>query len=272
MHGIICHIGRVRTGTMSSLAFSASRLASRSATAARRKLPVAAAATSATSCAGAGTFMSSTNSNTQQIQHHHQTRSLSDFSFAGPRKLDEIMKLDMIKEKKFKSQDVQDLWLGYHETKEHMDGTVIDGKTAKSVLSRAALCPFFIQPIFREDGYFTLVSQFQSPSHFLLAYLEDYKMDPARAQPLITFSVFDDLADEFDIGLVRVDVINKGIEDDEGLRCVNSLLDAYGKDELFTNIHAFNKKPESFDFDDYIAQQNQKWKEDQNGDGKNADE
>jgi hypothetical protein len=146
-----------------------------------------------------------------------------------------------------------------------MDGAVIDGKTAKSVLSRAALCPFFIQPIFREDGYFTLVSQFQSPSHFLLAYLEDYKMDPARAQPLITFSVFDDLADEFDIGLVRVDVINKGIEDDEGLRCVNSLLNAYGKDELFTNVHAFNKKPESFDFDDYIAQQNQKWKEDRNG-------
>ena len=250
---------------MSSLAFSASRLASRSATVTRRKLPAAVAATSTTSCTG-------TPSTSINIQQHHQTRSLSDFSFAGPRKLDEIMKLDMIKEKKFKSQDVQDLWLGYHETKEHMDGTVIDGKTAKSVLSRAALCPFFIQPIFREDGYFTLVSQFQSPSHFLLAYLEDYKMDPARAQPLITFSVFDDLADEFDIGLVRVDVINKGIEDDEGLRCVNSLLDAYGKDELFTNIHAFNKKPESFDFDDYIAQQNQKWKEDQNGDGKNADE
>lgn len=243
---------------MSSMVFSASRLASRSATAARRKLPAAAAAPSATPYTG-------TPSINANIQHHHQTRSLSDFSFAGPRKLDEIMKLDMIKEKKFKSQDVQDLWLGYHEAKEHMDGAVIDGKTAKSVLSRAALCPFFIQPIFREDGYFTLVSQFQSPSHFLLAYLEDYKMDPARAQPLITFSVFDDLADEFDIGLVRVDVINKGIEDDEGLRCVNSLLNAYGKDELFTNVHAFNKKPESFDFDDYIAQQNQKWKEDRNG-------
>lgn len=61
----------------------------------------------------------------------------------------------------------------------------------------------------------------------------------------------------------RVDVINKGIEDDEGLRCVNALLDAYGKDEIFMSVHAFNKKPESFDFDDYISQQNQKWKEEQ---------
>ena len=83
-------------------------------------------------------------------------------------------------------------------------------------------------------------------------------MDPARAQPLITFSVFDDLVDSLDIGLVRVDIINKGIEDDEGLRCVNALLDAYGKDEIFMSVHAFNKNPESFDFDDYISQQNQK--------------
>ena len=165
----------------------------------------------------------------------------------------------MIKDKS--STDIEDLWLGYHETKEHQDGIVIDGKRCKSILARAAQCPFFIQPIFRDDGYFTLVSQFQTPSHFLLAYLEDYKMDPARAQPLITFSVFDDLADSLDIGLVRVDVINKAIEDDEGLRCVNALLDAYGKDENFMSVHAFNKKPESFDFDDYISQQNQKWKE-----------
>ena len=248
------------TRTMSSLVYSVSRLACRSAGAARRKLP-----TATISCTGTGTGI--------QIQNNHDRkarRSLSDFSFAGPRKLDEIMKLDMIEKKKFKSQDVQDLWLGYHETKEHMDGTVIDGKMAKSVLSRAALCPFFIQPIFRDDGYFTLVSQFQSPSHFLLAYLEDYKMDPARAQPLITFSVFDDLVDTFDIGLVRVDVINKGIVDDEGLRCVNALLDSYGKDELFANVHAFNKNSSSFDFDDYIAQQNQQWKNDR--DGKSSDE
>jgi len=244
---------------MTSLVYSASRLAFRSASAARRKLP-----TASVSC-------TSTSSIQIQNNHEHQTRrSLSDFSFPGPRKLDEIMKLEMIEKKKFKSQDVQDMWLGYHETKDHMDGTVIDGAKAKSVLSRAALCPFFIQPIFREDGYFTLVSQFQSPGHFLLAYLEDYKMDPARAQPLITFSVFDDLVDTFDMGLVRVDVINKGIQDDEGLRCVNALLDAYGKDEQFANVHAFNRNPETFDFDDYVAQQNQKYLDERGG--KSSDE
>mmetsp|Transcript_26198 Transcript_26198/g.57499 ORF Transcript_26198/g.57499 Transcript_26198/m.57499 type:complete len:247 (+) Transcript_26198:138-878(+) len=189
-----------------------------------------------------------------------QTRPLS-FSFAGPRKLDEILKVDMIEDKS--STDVEDLWLGYHETKDHQEGIVIDGKVAKSILARAAQCPFFIQPIFRDDGYFTLVSQFQTPNHFLLAYLEDYKMDPARAQPLITFSIFSDLVSSHGIGLIRADIINKGIADDEGLRCVNELLDAYGKDEIFSmSVHAFNKKPESFDFDDYISQQNQKWKND----------
>eukprot|EP00978_Attheya_sp_CCMP212_P011957 scaffold29670_cov55-Attheya_sp.AAC.10 len=47
--------------------------------------------------------------------------------------------------------------------------------------------------VFRDGGFFMLVTQFQELSHFIMAYLEDYKFDPARAQPLLTFSVLDDL-------------------------------------------------------------------------------
>lgn len=93
-----------------------------------------------------------------------------------------------------------------------------------------------------------------------MAYLEDYKMDPARAQPLLTFSVFDDYADEKDLTLVRADVLNKGIQDDEGLKIVQNMLDVYTRDDEYLGVYAFNKKPETFDFDDYISQQNEKWK------------
>jgi len=186
-----------------------------------------------------------------------QKRALS-FSFAGPRKLDEIMKLEMVEDKS--SKDVEDLWLSFHEGRERTHGLVLNGKRCRSVLARAAQCPFFIQPVFRDEGFFTLVSQFQTPSHFLMAYLEDYKMDPTNAQPLITYSVFDDLVDSHGMGLVRIDVINNAIEDGEALLAVGAMLDSYGKDEEFTNIHAFNKKPEAFDFDDYISRQNQRWK------------
>lgn len=121
--------------------------------------------------------------------------------------------------------------------------------------------PFFVQPVFRDDGYFMMVSQFMEPSHFLMAYLEDFKMDPARAQPLLTFSVFDDYAEDKGITLVRADIMNRGIEEDEGLKIVNSMLDGYTKDEEYMVVKAFNKNPATFDLDDFVSRQGEKWRE-----------
>jgi hypothetical protein len=106
-----------------------------------------------------------------------------------------------------------------------------------------------------------LLSQFQTPSHFLLAYLEDYKMDPNRAQPLMTFSVFNDLADSHDLSLVRCDIINNGIEDDEGRKVMQNMLNSYHIEEDYSRVTAFNQDPAKFDVDDYISCMNQKWKD-----------
>jgi hypothetical protein len=106
-----------------------------------------------------------------------------------------------------------------------------------------------------------MVSQFMEPSHFLMAYLEDFKMDPARAQPLLTFSVFDDYAEDKGITLVRADIMNRGIEEDEGLKIVNSMLDGYTKDEEYMVVKAFNKNPATFDLDDFVSRQGEKWRE-----------
>ena len=178
---------------------------------------------------------------------------------------------------------------------ENVHGLVLKGEDAKSLLSRAAsryvrnrfppfvcncdifwsLCwltdsiliygyfsPFFVQPVFRDDGYFMMVSQFQAPGHFLMAYLEDYQMDPAGAQPLLSFSVFDDYAEDMDLTLVRADILNRGIHDDEGYKIVQNMLDGYVRDDEYMAVYGFNKKPDSFDLDDFIARQNEKWKTD----------
>ena len=121
------------------------------------------------------------------------------------------------------------------------------------------LSPFFVQPVFRENGYFMMVSQFQEPSHFLMAYLEDYQMDPAGAQPLLTFSVFDDFSEDKDLTLVRADVLNRGIEDDEGLKVVQNMLDGYIRDDEYLSIDGFNNKPDTFDLDAFISRQKEKW-------------
>ena len=141
-----------------------------------------------------------------------------------------------------------------------MHGLVLGGKDAKALLPRATSSPFYIQPIFRDDGHFMLVSQFFEPSHFIMAYLEDYKMDPAAAQPLLTFSIFDDYAQEKDLTLVRADILNSGIDEAEGLKVVRSMLENYKNDDEYLSVRAFNTKPESFDHDDFIAQQSRKWK------------
>ncbi len=187
------------------------------------------------------------------------TRCFS-FSFAGPKTLDDVLKKELVKDKN--ATEISDLWYTYHEGKESVHGIVLDGKVAGPLLDRAAACPFFIQPIFRDDGYFMLLSQFMGPSHFVMAYLEDYKMDPFSAQPLLTFSVFDDFAKDKDLTLVRTDILNRGINDEEALKVVRSMVDHYIVDEEYSNVKSFNSKPNSFDFDDFIAQQNAKWKED----------
>ena len=143
---------------------------------------------------------------------------------------------------------------------ENVLGLVLGGEEAKALIPRAVISPFYIQPIFRDDGHFMLVSQFFEPSHFIMAYLEDYKMDPAAAQPLLSFSVFDDYADEKDLTLIRADILNRGIDEGEGLKVVNSMIANYKDDDEYLSVRGFNSKPDSFDLDGYIAQQSTKWK------------
>lgn len=186
-------------------------------------------------------------------------RQLS-FSFAGPRVLDEIIKKDMLESKS--GAEISDIWYTYHESRENVHGLVYKGKAGEDILARAKSCPFFVQPIFRDDGFFMMISQFQEPSHFLMAYLEDYKMDPSAAQPLLTFSIFEDYAQEKDLTLVRCEILNKGLHDSEGRKIVENMLDSYMCDVEFATVKNFNQRPNSFDVDDFISRQNEKWRKD----------
>ena len=101
-----------------------------------------------------------------------------------------------------------------------------------------------------------VVSQFQEPSYFLLAFLEDYKMDPAAAQPLITLSVFDDLVETKDVVLLRCDIINKGIEDDEGYKICQNLIKDYLDGDA---VQMFNTKPDAFNIDEFVKEKQAQW-------------
>ena len=106
-----------------------------------------------------------------------------------------------------------------------------------------------------------LLSQFQSPNIFLLAFLEDYRMDPSAASPLLTISIFDDLAVAKGVTLVRCDIINRGISEEEGYKICKGLLEDYSEEDRFGDVHMFNKMTEKFDADKYVEERERRWKE-----------
>jgi len=230
---------------------------------------------------------------TQQQQQQQQQRYMSDdtstgsgFSFAGPRSLNEILRIELMKDKT--TNEVKDLWLTYHESRDNVHGVILPKDAASTILNRASggsssssssntgggnknKCGFFISPIFRDSGFFMLVSQFMEPNHFVFAYLEDYRLDPTRAQPLLSVTIFDELVNSHDITLVRCDVVNRGVSDHEAYRVMQSHLDAYySMKEEFELVQTFNLAPNLFDVDDYISRKSIKWREEDEGVVENA--
>lgn len=96
-----------------------------------------------------------------------------------------------------------------------------------------------------------------------MTYLEDYKIDPARAPPLLTCSVFVDYAHDpdFDLTMVRSDVIARTIDDHEAMLLVTNMMDSYRKDDEYKQyLHTFNHAPDKFNFDDFISYEKLRWK------------
>lgn len=62
-------------------------------------------------------------------------RSFS-FSFSGARKLDEILKKELLEDKT--AAEVSDIWYTYHEERDNVHGLILSGQDGKQVLSRAA--------------------------------------------------------------------------------------------------------------------------------------
>lgn len=60
---------------------------------------------------------------------------MSGFSFAGAKKLEDVIKLDLIQDKS--KAEVSDIWLTYHEEKERVHGDILSGKDGLSILDRA---------------------------------------------------------------------------------------------------------------------------------------
>ena len=69
-------------------------------------------------------------------QKYNSIQKRSNFSYAGPRKLDDILKTELLQDKSV--TEISDLWMTYHEGKDNVHGIVMEGEKGKSLLAKAA--------------------------------------------------------------------------------------------------------------------------------------
>ena len=172
------------------------------------------------------------------------------FSFPGAgRKLDEVVKLDLLKDEP--PERVKEIWLEFHASKHNAFGSVLPPPAFSLLLSNAAACPFFIVPVLKPDGaFFNLLAQWQD-TVCLLTFLEDYQADPAAAQPYLTLSTYDELLESKELGLLRGDV-GPALKAAEAAQVAGTLLSSYIQPEEYERVTRFNHSPESFDFQEYL--------------------
>ncbi|CAM9661415.1 unnamed protein product, partial [Chrysoparadoxa australica] len=174
------------------------------------------------------------------------TRSLS-FSFPGPRSLAEITNLPKLQAEP--REKIEQLWLEFHSQKVDTVAAVMPGKELKQLRDNASKCPMFVLPVWKEEGHMMLLSQFQDV-HFLLTYLEDYKQNPASAQPYLTISTHDELIKSADLGLLRGD-FTPHITKAEAQALLEAL--CYIGQDYSKWVEPFNLRPEEFNFEEYMA-------------------
>ena len=85
----------------------------------------------------------------------------------------------------------------------------------------------------------------------LCTYLEEYKRNPDTASPWLCVAVFDDFVEDKSMALVRGD-FTPNLSKVEGELTSRLILHGYFDDEGYEFVEAFNKTPESFDYNKFI--------------------
>lgn len=168
------------------------------------------------------------------------------FTYPAPRKLDDIAKKALLA--KQPSGRVREIWLEHHGSNKSAVADVLTRTQYETLMARAKRCPLFVLPVGREQGYFTLLLQFQG-AQALCTFLEDYKRNAANAMPYLTVTFFDDFVDTKGIALVRADVTNQ-MSQTEG-KVAWELVKRFYLGEganSFDAVVAFNERPGTFQF------------------------
>ena len=143
------------------------------------------------------------------IQHsflRFPIRQLS-FTYPCPRRLREIVKMSAFEREKPETIDY--IWTEYHKLRGHTVSAVMTPTLYVQLLTRAKAHPFFVFPVPKaeDDSYFMLLAQSQEKS-IIFTWLEDFKKNPASANPYLVLTIFDELVRLKHRALMRGDIVS----------------------------------------------------------------
>jgi len=150
---------------------------------------------------------------------------------------------------------VQEIWTEYHsDPKKQVVSFSLEASVHDTILERVKEYPNFLFPVFggSKEEYYLMFSQYQDRM-FFLTYLEDFRKDPASAQPYMTVSMYDDLKESKGLCLARADHL-PNLSPSEAKALQRTVVDAYLDKQYFeAHIRGFQDSPESFDFANAVS-------------------
>ena len=144
------------------------------------------------------------------------SRRSSSISLPGvPRRLGEVAKVELFEAEE--PSRIGAIWESFHEDRPELAGCSVPADEHVKITERARESPLFIFPVRREQGHFLLLSQFNAQSDmFVMTFLEDYKRNPAAAQPWLSVTLFGELLTSKAVGLLRADIAPERLSKPEG--------------------------------------------------------
>lgn len=174
-------------------------------------------------------------------------RYLPGFSFPAPRKLTDIVKIQLLERES--PHHIRDIWTDHHDERDDTIATTMPVTEYRELRERGRKWPRLVYIVRRDKGqFYTLVGEWQD-NVLLLTALDDYRRDPNTAEPYMSLSLYDDLAQRKQIVLVRGD-FSYHLHKRDAERILRQVRHWYLHEPQ--TVEQFNERPGEFDFQRYV--------------------
>ncbi|KAF5898554.1 ATP synthase mitochondrial F1 complex assembly factor 1 [Clarias magur] len=172
--------------------------------------------------------------------------------FTKNKTLDSILNLDMVKDKS--GAEIGELWMNYYSTKDTISA-VIPGSTYEKMISRAKLCPMFLYPLPRKEGYEFFLGQWTGQELHFTSLINVQTLGENAPSQLILYH-YSDLKQDKDVVLMTAERDNKFVTVQEAQCLANQvqLFYAAQRHETFQLVETFNHKPAEFKHMSVVAE------------------